>query len=206
MSYSSLWEIDKNFIGEEGVEFENSWIFSPIAGDILFKKYLPRKAISQYGEINFLSAMIIDNTVMKDLNDKINNCKIQEDRIVWELTNQQLFRSKDKDFIADSIIKFTEINKEYMDDCEEHVFNRFKEVSEAIRNINEEETSYFVFKNTNCDNNVEYWFSKYNEEIDEYEEASLLDFEKVVCELIIIEDNKIANFILNTKIKDEYLK
>lgn len=203
MSCSSLWEVNKNFIGEEGAEFENSWLFSPIASDVLFKKYLPHKAISPFGsEVNFLSAIMIDNRIGIDLNDKINNCEVQEDRIMWELTNQQMFRSKDKDFIADSIIKFIDINKEYMDDCEEHIFDRFKEVSEEIRNINENETSYFVFKNTSCDDNVEYWFSKYNEDIDDYEKTSLLDLEKVVCELIIIENNKIADFIVNTKLKN----
>lgn len=35
MSYSSLYVIDKNLYGENAVDFDNSWLFSPIIWDVL---------------------------------------------------------------------------------------------------------------------------------------------------------------------------
>lgn len=203
MSYSSLWFIDKDFKGEKGVIFENSWLFTPIADDVLFNKYLPEKVMTPYGKASFLSATMFDNTIVRDLNNKINNCGIQEDRIVWEMTNQQIFKSKDKSFIADSIIKFIDTNKRYMGDYENHILDRFKEISEEIKNINEDENPYFVFKNSSCDGNIESWFERYNEEENKYEESSLLELERDVAELVVIENNKVTGFIINTKLKEE---
>lgn len=202
MSYSSLWFINKEFKGEKGVKFGNSWLFTPIADDVLFNKYLPEKVMTPYGKASFLSATMFDNTIVRNLNNKINNCGVQEDRIVWEITNQQIFSSKDKNFIADSIIKFINTNKRYMNDYESHILDRFKEISEEIRNINEDEKPYFVFKNSSCDDNIEFWFERYNEEEDEYEESSLLELERDVTELVIIEDDRVTGFIINTKLKD----
>lgn len=204
MSYSSLWVIDKDFKGKETVAFKNSWLFKSIAEDVLFKKYLPSKAVSQYGDeyISFLTATRFDGTIIRDLNNLINHCEIEEDRIIWELTGQQIFRTKDKDFIADCIIRFMDINKDLMINYEEYIFNRFKEVSTEIRNIDKNESSYFIFKNTSCNDSVEYWFMKYNEEEQDYQDASLLELDKDVCELVLINDNKISDFIVNTKLKD----
>lgn len=204
MSYSSLWLIDKDFKGEEDIEFMNSWLFTPIAHDILFKKYLSSRATSPYDnkDLPFLSAVMLDNTVIRDLNNLINYCEVQEDRVVWELTNQQMFRTKDKDFISDCIIKFMDINKELMIKYDERIFSRFKEVAREIRNIDENNYSYFIFKNTSCDDGVEYWFIKYDEEEKDYKDASLLELDTNVCELVLIDNNKISDFIINTKLKD----
>ena len=38
MSYSSLWVMDNKTYGYDSVEFGNSWYFSPIVWDVLFKK------------------------------------------------------------------------------------------------------------------------------------------------------------------------
>lgn len=202
MSYSSLWFVDKDLKGEEGVEFKNSWLFAPVAGDILFEKYLSERTLTPYGKGSLLTATMFDNTIFSDLNNLINKCEVQEDRIVWELTNQQMFMSQDKDFIADCIIRFMDTNKDFMSEYEEHIFNRFKEIADEIRNIDTNEVSYFIFKNTSCDDGVEYWFEKYNEELGDYESSSLLELDKNVCELVVIEDNKISDFIINTKLKD----
>lgn len=205
MSCSSLWLVDKDFIGEEGIEFGNSWLFSPVVGNVLFNKYLPEKTMSAHGKTDYIIASMFDNTIIPKLNEKINYCDIQEDRILWELSNQQIFESKDKDFVADCIIKFLDINKEYMTDIGEHILDRFKEISDIIRDIDITQNAYFIFKNTSCDDGVEYWFRQYNEEEDEYEKSSLLNLDKAVAELVVIKDNEIVQFVLNTKLKD-YLK
>ena len=202
MSRSSLWGIDSNFFGEMLTEFENSWLFTPVADDILFQKYLPSKVFSKFGnKQSYFTAIMFDRTILRDLNKKINNCNVTEDQILWELTNQQIFQTKDKEFVADSIEKFLSINKKFTDDLEEHIFERFTEVANEIRKL-ENKNKYFVFKNTNCDNSVECWFEKYNEEKEKTESISLLDLDRIVTELTIIENGKIVDNILNTELKE----
>lgn len=95
------------------------------------------------------------------------------------------------------IENFVIINKEYMEKHGAHIFERFNEVSEAINNINSKEEIYFVFKNSSCDDNVEYWFLKYDDETDACIERSLLDLDKYITEFVVIENNKITDFIGN---------
>ncbi|WP_143314553.1 hypothetical protein [Clostridium sp. HBUAS56017] len=196
MSTSSLWVMDENFIGERLTEFNNSWLFTPIADDILFQKYLPHKVMTSYGKTNFMTAAMFDNSIFEELNRKINSSQIKEDRIVWELTNQQVFFSKDKKLISDCIIKFLETNKKYTTDLEGHIFNRFEKISNEIRDICKNNYPYFVFKNTSCDDGVECWFEKYDEESEEYIKSSLKELDKHVTEFVAIEGDNI-NFTSN---------
>ena len=196
MSSSSLWAIDKEFQGEKLIEFNNSWLFIPIAWNILLQKYFPVE--SQNGKKNFLTVAILDKSVDSKLNHKINECRIQEDRVLWELGNQQVFFTRDKEFVADCIVKFLETNSELAVDLGEHIHDRYKEVAAEIRAINQEEHPYFVLKNTSCDDNVEYWFEKYNEDEGEYEPRSLREItDKTVTEFVVINERKIIKFIDN---------
>ena len=114
-----------------------------------------------------------------------------------EMTNQQIFFTKDKEFIADSIIAFCEAH-EHQDDigqCKE----RFEEISDYIRKLDEVEYPYFIFKNTSCDDGVEWWFEKYNEEEAEYESISLKETDKFAAEFVKIEEGKITDFTSNLK-------
>lgn len=47
------------------------------------------------------------------LNEKINAINLQMDNICWKLSQRQLFFSKDKEFIANCIERFFDINKNY---------------------------------------------------------------------------------------------
>lgn len=196
MSASSLWVMDENFIGERLTEFNNSWLFTPIADDILFQKYLPHKVMTSYGKTNYMAAVMFDNSIFKELNRKINNSSNIEDRIVWELTNQQVFFSKDKKLVADCINKFLETNKKYTTDLGEHIIDRFGKIADSIIDIWKNNYPYFVFKNTSCDDGVEYWFEKYDEESEEYIKSSLKELDKHVTEFVAIEGDNI-NFTSN---------
>ncbi|MCY7865931.1 hypothetical protein P8918_13100 [Bacillus spizizenii] len=203
MSTSSLWGLDKDYKGSEEVEFSNSWWFSPIAWDILFQKYLPEKVTVQFGSrTNFMTATMFDKTIEGDLNEKINNSEVIEDRIVWELSMQQIFFTKDKELVVESIKHFLETNKEFAGDCGEHIYERFNEVADEISKLEEADHPYFVFKNTSVDDAVEYWFQKYDEEEEEYEEASLRDMDRHVAEFVFIEDGKITGFKSNMQYFD----
>ncbi|MBX4266592.1 hypothetical protein [Clostridium estertheticum] len=194
MSTSSLWVMGKEFNGEELLEFQNSWLFTPVSWDILLNKYMP----THNGEKrNFIAATMFDKDLSNELNRKINNSEIQADRVLWELGNQQIFFTKDKEFIASSIKSFLEVNKEYALDLPEHIHERFNEVANEILKIDDNESPYLIFKNSSCDDGIEYWFSKYNDETEDNEDVTLDKFEGFAAEFVTIKDNKIFSFISN---------
>lgn len=204
MSCSSLYGIKKDYTGEELYEYRNSWLFSPIVMGVLPEKYIPHKIQTPYGFKKSIIGMG-GQEIWKKTNSKINNCDNTPDRICWEMSNQQIFFTKDKECIADSIRKFVEQNKDYNKSDEdnlsslerEHIIERFNEIADDILGLDENEYPYFVFKNTSVDDNVEYWFSHFDEETDEYTDKSIKDWDKFLAEFVVIEDGKISKFISN---------
>lgn len=204
MSRSSLYGIKKDYTGEELYEYQNSWLFTPIVMGILPEKYIPKEIQTPYG---FKKSIIGFNgqDIWSKTNDKINNCNNTPDRVCWELSNQQIFFTKDKNCIADCIRKFIEQNKRYDKSKEdgksplerEHIAERFNEIADDILGLDENEYPYFVLKNTSCDDGVEYWFKSYDEDTDEYKEKSLKEWDKFLAEFVVIENGKIENFISN---------
>jgi hypothetical protein len=200
MSRSSLWVMDKEFKGSETQEFSNSWLLSPIPWDVLFQKYLPEKVTTQFGSrTTFMTATMFDNTIESLLNERVNNSEEQVDRLIWELSMQQVFHTKDKELVANALRTFLTLNQEFAADCGEHIHERFNEVADEIMLLSEDAHPYFVFKNTSVDDNVEFWFRKYNEEEEEYEDASLKEMDRRVTEFVMIEDGKVTGFISNTE-------
>ncbi|MBC5688102.1 hypothetical protein H8S37_04030 [Mediterraneibacter sp. NSJ-55] len=208
MSYSSLWVMDKKFYGEVLAEFKNSWLFSPIIWDVLSDKYLPKK----FGYIQSIIGSD-GNNVWEQINDLMNHSDNTCERICWEMSNQCVYFTKDKECIADSILEFAKTHKEYLKDKEdnvgalerEHIIERFTEISDTIRSIDENAYPYFIFKNTSVDDGVERWFETYNEETDEYEPSSLKDFSEFATEFVVIENGGIKDFISNIDY-DYYVK
>ena len=194
MSSSSLWVMDKKFNGKEIKEFGNSWLFAPVAWDILFDKYIPK--LSYETDRTYLAAAMFDDSVGKRLNNLINNSTIQADRILWELGNQQIFFTKDKKIVADCIKNFLIINKKLVPNGE-HSYQRYNDVADAILAIDENKHPYFIMKNTSCDDAVEWWFEKYDEETDDNIPRPLTKVNKFAAEFVVIEENKIAGFISN---------
>ena len=200
MSYSSLWVMNDKYEGFQIKEFSNSWWFSPIVWDILFEKYLPEKMYHPYiGKMTYTTAVLFDKSVCSSLNNRINKCTSNADRVCWEMSNQQIFFTKDKQFVADAILQFVKDNARYNEKIltKDHIKNRFIEIANSILELNENEYPYFIFKNTSCDDNVERWFSDYNEEEDEYKTINLSQQKELVAEFVVIENNKIDRFISN---------
>ena len=203
MSSSSLYGITKDYKGEEIIEYKNSWFFSPVVWDVLSDKLLPRK----YGRIQHVIGG--GQEVWKNINNILNNSDFLTDRVLWELSNQMIFKTKDKNIVADCIRDFLKVNSKYDKSDEDnisvlkrdHIIKRWNEIATDIENLNEEEFSFFVFKNTSCDDSVEYWFIKYNEESDEYEEQGLNECQDSVTEFVIIENGSIVDYIPNTEYK-----
>jgi len=201
MSYSSLYGIKKDYTGETLCEYKNSWLFSPVVWSVLSDKTLPRDAMGNVQSITGLRG----REIWSKINDKMNKSDNTPDRVCWEMGNQQIFFTKDKECIADSIRKFMEQNKEYDKSKEDnlsslergHVIERFNEIANDILSLNENEYPYFVFKNTSVDDGVEFWFSDFNEDADEYVEKSIKDGDRFLAEFVIIENGKIENFISN---------
>lgn len=200
MSYSSLWVMNNKYEGFEVKEFANSWLFSPVVWDVLFEKYLPEKMYHPYiGKMVYMTAVEFDKSVYSSLNNRINKCTSNADRVCWEMSNQQIFFTKDKQFVADAILQFVKDNARYNERIltKEHIRNRFIEIANSILELDENEYPYFIFKNTSCDDNVERWFSDYNEEEDEYKTINLSQQKELVAEFVVIENNKIDRFISN---------
>ena len=204
MSYSSLYVIKKDFTGEGIADYKNSWLFSPIVWDILCDKYIPNDIQTPYG---YKKSIITDfsGELFIKLNRKVNNCENTPDRICWEMSNQQIFFTKDKEYIADGIKKFVEQNKQYDKSKEDntsplerdHIIERFNEIAEKILEINENEYPYFVFKNSSVDDAVQYWFREYSEETEEYMTKSLDKWDEVIAFFVVIENGVVTQFIDN---------
>jgi len=200
MSRSSIWVTDKNYCGDELTEYGNSWLFSPIAWDVLLDKYLNDEIQTPYGyKKNLITG---GSELFRSLNVKVNNCNDLFDRIVWELSNQQIFFVKDKRIVAEGIRKFLKTNTKHDKDNEgisplelEHIKNRWLEIAADIENLSDD-YECFIFKNTSCDDGVENWFEKYNEETEEYEPCSLKNMDRVVAEFVHIE-GKTMEFTTN---------
>lgn len=208
MSSSSLWGIKKDFTGERLEEYGNSWLFSPLVWDTLCEKYIPcvihtsplfKKSIIGMGGLE----------VWEQCNGALNASDDVSDRICWELSNQCVYATKDKLLIANSIRKFAEQNQEYSDKSDDgerflkmpHIVERFEKIASDIEALDENEYLYFVFKNTSVDDAVESWFYKYDAETDDYVSCSLKELEKTVTEFVVIEDEKITNFVTNIDFK-----
>ncbi len=200
MSSSSLWVIDKDYKGEEKIEFRNSWLFSPVIWGVLSDKYISDLTYTPYG---YKKSIMIEPSLWKELNTRINNCKCDSDRICWELSNQQVFFTKDKDVIVKCIFEFVELNSMYNVTSDgtyplkaEHIVNRFKEIADEILKLNENETPHFVFKGTSCDDSVEWWFDKYDD-TDECIKTTLNEIDQFVTEFVFIENGVITGFKSN---------
>lgn len=202
MSSSSLYGITKDYKGEEIIDYKNSWLFSPVVWNVLSDKLLPRK----YGHIQNVIGFD-GQEVWKNINNILNNSDFLTDRVLWELSNQMIFKTKDKNIVTDCIRDFLKVNSKYDKSDEDnvsvlkrdHIIERWNEIATDIENLDEEEFPFFVFKNTSCDDSVESWFLKYNEESDEWEERRLNECQNVVTEFVIIENDAIVDYILNTE-------
>lgn len=202
MSYSQLFVINKELKAEYVEEFQNSWLFPiPIFRHLVnkyaseeerekarqFNKSLNVDGIDEKEPINPLTFFMFDpgNINFNTINSAINNSTSLVDRIGWELVNQQMFHSKDKDFIADAILV---LQQKCNGDLE-----RFTKIADEIKSIDSEKCPYFIFKNNTIDDGVEKYFRKYNEETNEEESISLKEYQdKLGFSLIVIENGKMS--------------
>lgn len=201
MSYTSLWEIDKNWSGREHADYRNSWLFCPQIWDILMCKYIMPAERCEFG--NTLTNYLVwtcpwnkekANSRHNMLNNRINNSSEQYDRVLWELSNLSVFNAKDKLFVAECIDRFVQNNivgnPEYTE--AEHIIERFTEIAKDIRNL-PRRVKYFVIHPTSCDDNVEWWFNR----------KRLSSWKKFVCEFTLIENGQIVGFSTNLEVCKE---
>ena len=83
-----------------------------------------------------------------------------------------------------------------MEEYGEHIFERFHDLANEIMQIDESCYPYFAHKNTSCDDNVETWFVRCNEETGDYEDCSLRDAKESKTEFVIIEGKELS-FVSN---------
>lgn len=151
MSSTKLLGIKKEgWLGEEIKSYKNGMLFVPTVCDKLLHKYVPE---SERTKIDF-DFSIIDSYLFvgnwKKLNDKINDSDCFTNRIMWDLWNSCIFSTKDKEKIANCIIKF--MNDNSSDDYSLDI-KRAKEIAEDIRNL-DKDYKYFCIHTTSCNDFV----------------------------------------------------
>lgn len=152
MSSSSIYGIRKDYTGEEILEYKNSWCFSPIIWSVLPDKYIHDYIQTPYGYKKGIIGMD-GNDVWTRTNKAINECDNTPDRVCWEMSNQQIFYTSDKQIISDAIMQFLKQNNTYEVSGEdnipvlkrEHIIERFTEIANDILSIDENQFPYFVF-------------------------------------------------------------
>ncbi len=198
MSYTSLWEIDRNWSGKEYAKYKNSWLFPPTVWDILMCKYITKYERTVCGRTDehylqwcgFCFDEAEQSRRREMLNDRINNSDIQYDRVLWELSNMSVFNAKDKEFVSGCIEDFVTNNFGYLSSKDfEHITDRFREIASDIRSL-PRRCKYFVIHPTSCDDNVERWFCG----------KRLSSWPEPVCEFTLIENNRVIGFSDNTVI------
>ena len=196
MSSSFLYALDKTYTTHNILSFDNSWLFSPMVWRRLCAEYLPRERLgNKMVPASFFGIDGVEN--WKKINDIMNNSENHNLRIVWEMSNQQFFLTKDKDTIANAIESFLTI---FPTDDEgftwgEHIVKRFKDLADSIRSLDENVCPYFVHKNSSCDDSIERHLQRFDEKEWKSIPVSLKKTAKdVQQEFVIIEDGKIVNF------------
>lgn len=155
MSSTVLYGITKEFKGEEIANYKNSWLFNPCVWWVLQEKYLGNKD------------PLMRNETFKECNNLLNESSNTSDRILWELSNEQIFFAKDTETIAKAIKNFLAENKEYGigDDgkgilTQDHIIERFNEIANDML-TNKDKYEYFVVQGTTVSGRVEGWFIDY---------------------------------------------
>jgi hypothetical protein len=186
--------MNNKLCGHEEKKYRNSWLFTPIADDILMWKYLPETIFNPRlgAKMHFISATMFDNTLNSKLNIAINSSKNQADRVIWELGNQQVFFSKDRVFVANCIRDFLQQNQKEESLSQPHIRERWNQMAKDIEEI-PDKYPYFLHKNSSCDDTVEYWFYDHKKQ----RGRSLKRCKDYVTEFVIVEDGRIKEFISN---------
>ena len=151
MSSTKLLGIKREgWLGEEVKSYKNSMLFVPAVCDKLLHKYVSE---SERTKIDF-DFSIIDSYLFvgnwKKLDEEISATGCFEDRVVWDLCRSCIFSAKDKENVANCIIKFMNDNSsdDYLLDVK-----RAKEIAEDIRNL-DKKYKYFCIHSTSCDDFV----------------------------------------------------
>ena len=186
MSSSSIYGIRKDYTGEEILEYRNSWRFSPIIWSVLPDKYIHDYIQTPFGFKKGIIGMD-GNDVWTRTNKSINECNNTPDRVCWEMSNQQIFHTSDKQIISNSIMQFLKQNDTYDVSEEdnipvlkrEHIIERFTEIANDILSIDENEFPY-------------------DEESDEYVSCAMSEnTDDFYAEFVFIKDGKIDKFVSN---------
>lgn len=177
INYASMYGIKSNFTVEELKQYKNSWFFLSQIDIILGGKYL---------NIKDTHKMMLSLSDLRKLERKVSKAKITEDCILWLLEHQQIFFTKDKEFIADCIQKFLMGNIRYYHPDNSNLIEFYNEIRRDILKLDENEHPYFAFNITS----------------DTFEDipVSLKEKDEDVVDFVYIENGKIKKLISNLKI------
>ena len=111
MSYSSLFLIKPDTSFGQRINYSNSWLFAPVSWDLQLNSYITDEIRTPHGFAKSLINSQDANRLFSLANDALNNSTCTADRIVWELSNQQIFSTKDKDVVSECIFEYYDNHK-----------------------------------------------------------------------------------------------
>lgn len=164
-------------------EYRNSWIFAPNIWEVLIQKYFPEyknKRIS------------LCNSILNSLNEKLMKSGEINDRIVWELSMNQLFNVHDRFIISKALKIFADTY--YTGEDKKNIYERLCEIAHNIKNL-DAGYKYFILDVNNVGDGPATWFYKMDEKTFEMVPNSIYEWPPEVTELVCIENGEIVEFI-----------
>ena len=191
MSKAALWTISKDLKGTKEEEFQNSWLLGQIAFDLLMKKYIKDiPLLSNGNKRGFVMAVAYDESICNRMNEAIHKDNVSIDCVIWELFNSRIFKEENKGFVSKCLSEFLEFNAEIYQ-VKEHIVEIYEALSKSILQISDE-AKYFVVNCSDANDIVGYWFERYDEELDEIFERTLVPHNDMI--FVTINDGQITDY------------
>ena len=191
MSYASIYGIRSYLTAVEVKQYHDSWFFLSQIDIVLGAKYL---------NIKDTYKMMLSLSDQRNLERKVSKAKIIEDCILRLLEHQQIFFTKDKEFIADCIQRFFMKNVRYYHPDNTDLIEFYNELRRDILDLDENEYPYFVFNVTSVSDTIHNLFFRYDDDTFEYIPVSLKEKDEEIVDFVCIENGTIKKFISNLEI------
>ena len=191
MSYASIYGIRSDFTAVEVKQYHDSWFFLSQIDIVLGGKYL---------NIKDTHKMMLSLRDQRKLECKVSKAKITEDYILRLLEHQQIFFTKDKEFIADCIQRFFMENVRYYHPDNTDLIEFYNGLRRDILDLDETKYPYFIFNASSVSDTIHNLFFRYDDDTFEYIPVSLKEKDEEIVNFVCIENGKIKKLISNLEI------
>ena len=184
---SSLWVMNGSLRGIKEKEFDNKSIFNFTIWNILCAKYISEYQKLKFDEDYIYNPKRLNIENLELLYSRVYSSDSMTDKIILELSNQQIFSSNNKDLVSNCIINFLDENKEskYLNP---EIIKVFYQIAEKIKYIDWYNYPYFMYE---IKNGMSEWFNSHNK--------SLIYLDEYVADFIDLNKEKAISKTSNTE-------